>query len=103
MLERTEVLDFLKRHRRELETRFSVSRIGLFGSVLYGTANEMSDVDILVELSSPTFDDYMDLTLFLGDHFKTPVELSLIIYLKASIVAVITTVVVCAYRIHVVS
>ena len=91
MLDSTEILDFLRRHRHELETRFSVSRIGLFGSVLHGTADETSDVDILVELANPTFDNYMDLKFFLEDHFKRPVDLVLADCLKPRIEPVITS------------
>ena len=91
MLERTEVLDFLKHHKRGLETRFSVSRIGLFGSILHGTADETSDVDILVELANPTFDNYMDLKFFLEDYFKRPVDLVLADCLKPRIEPVITS------------
>jgi predicted nucleotidyltransferase len=48
MLRSDEILDFLKQHKEDLETRFSVRRIGLFGSVLRGSASDRSDVDILV-------------------------------------------------------
>ncbi|NTW17126.1 MAG: nucleotidyltransferase, partial [Syntrophaceae bacterium] len=47
MLNSDEILDFLKQHKQDLEARFSVRRIGLFGSVLRGSASERSDVDIL--------------------------------------------------------
>jgi uncharacterized protein len=50
MLRSDEILDFLKQHKQDLEARFSVRRIGLFGSVLRGSASDRSDVDILVEL-----------------------------------------------------
>jgi hypothetical protein len=33
MLRSDEILDFLKQHKQDLEARFSVRRIGLFGSV----------------------------------------------------------------------
>jgi predicted nucleotidyltransferase len=59
MLKSDEILDFLKQHRQDIEARFSVKRIGLFGSVLRGSASDSSDVDILVELTHPTFDQYM--------------------------------------------
>ncbi len=90
MLDSTEILDFLRRHRHVLETRFSVSRIGLFGSVLHGTADETSDVDILVELSNPTFDNYMDLKFFLEEHLERPVDLVLADSLKPRLKPVIT-------------
>jgi len=90
MLKRDEILDFLKQHKKDLETRFSVRRIGLFGSVLHGSAGEKSDVDILVELANPTFDHYMDLKFFLEDRLGMPVDLVLADSLKPRIKPIIT-------------
>jgi len=81
-LKSDEILDFLKQHKRDLETRFSVKRIGFFGSVLHGSAIGSSDVDILVELAQPTFDHYMDLKFFLEDQLGIPVDLVLADSLK---------------------
>ena len=90
MLKRDEILDFLKQHKKELGTRFSVKRIGLFGSVLRGSAGGKSDVDILVELAHPTFDHYMDLKFFLEDRLGMPVDLVLADSLKPRIKPIIT-------------
>lgn len=80
-----EILEFLRLHRRHFEENYSVRRIGLFGSVLRGTAGDTSDVDILVEFSTPTFDNYMDLKFFLEEHIKRPVDLVLADSLKPRI------------------
>ncbi|MCJ7810261.1 MAG: nucleotidyltransferase family protein [Desulfobulbaceae bacterium] len=77
MIKREEILKFLSKHKEELGHRFSVKRIGLFGSVLRDSAHALSDVDILVELTRPTFDHYMDLKFFLEDHLGMPVDLVL--------------------------
>jgi len=90
MLKKDAILDFLKRHKQELETRFAVTRIGLFGSVLSGSDNENSDVDILVELAHPTFDHYMDLKFFLEDQLGRPVDLVLADSLKPRLKPIIT-------------
>ncbi|MBI2864199.1 MAG: nucleotidyltransferase family protein [Chloroflexi bacterium] len=90
MLESEKILDFLRRHKRDLETRFSVRRIGLFGSVLHGSAGDKSDVDILVDLAVPTFDHYMDLKFFLEDHLGRPVDLVLADSLKPRLKPIIT-------------
>jgi predicted nucleotidyltransferase len=82
MLSSDEILTVLKNHRKELGTRFSVRRIGLFGSALRGGASEKSDVDILVELAQPTFDHYMDLKFFLEEQIGRPVDLVLADSLK---------------------
>ena len=90
MLKSDEILDFLKQHKRDLETRFSVRRIGLFGSVLRGSVGDKSDVDILVELGHPTFDHYMDMKFFLEDHLGRPVDLVLADSLKPRLKPIIT-------------
>ena len=89
MIKDTEILTFLRDSRESLETRFSVLRIGLFGSVVRGTAAEGSDVDILVELSQPTFDHYMDLKFFLEDSIGHPVDLVLADSLKPRLAPII--------------
>ncbi len=77
MLRKHEILDFLSMHKQELSQRFSVRRIGLFGSYLHDAEDEQSDLDILVELDRPTFDHYMDLKFYLEDRFNHPVDLVL--------------------------
>ena len=61
--------------RRELSERFSVIRIGVFGSFARGEARSDSDVDILVELAEPTFDHFMDLKFRLEESLQRPVDL----------------------------
>ncbi|OGQ95069.1 MAG: nucleotidyltransferase [Deltaproteobacteria bacterium RIFOXYD12_FULL_57_12] len=61
--------------RRELSERFSVTRIGVFGSFARGEAHPDSDVDILVELAEPTYDNYMDLKFPLEEVLERPVDL----------------------------
>ena len=75
MLKKQEILNFLSRHKQELSERFSVRRIGLFGSRVCNEADEQSDIDILVELDQPSFDHYMDLKFYLEDNFNCPVDL----------------------------
>jgi len=61
--------------RQELSDRFTVKRIGVFGSFIRGNEDAGSDVDILVELAEPTFDHYMDLKLKLEEILQRPVDL----------------------------
>jgi predicted nucleotidyltransferase len=75
MMNREQILDFLKQHRARLHEGFSVKRIGLFGSYVRNEATSGSDIDLLVEFDVPTFDHYMDLKFFLEDQFQNPVDL----------------------------
>ncbi|HEY9175693.1 MAG TPA: nucleotidyltransferase family protein [Verrucomicrobiae bacterium] len=75
----------MNQHRTTLMERFSVRRIGLFGSAVHGQARPDSDVDVLVEFEQPTFDHYMELKFFLEDLFQSPVDLVLADSLKPRI------------------
>jgi predicted nucleotidyltransferase len=77
MTTKDEILNFLREHKQEFAVRFSVRRIGLFGSFLRGESGERSDLDILVEMDQPTFDHYMDLKFLLEEHLNRPVDLVL--------------------------
>lgn len=71
--------------RQELSNRFTVRRIGIFGSVARGEATAESDLDILVEFDVPTFDHYMDLKFMLEDNLKRPIDLVMADTLKPRI------------------
>lgn len=48
-----EIISILKDHKRELEEKYGVIDIEVFGSYARGEAGESSDVDILVEFKEP--------------------------------------------------
>jgi predicted nucleotidyltransferase len=73
--ERNDVILRIGEIRSELTRRFTVRRIGVFGSFAKGLANQGSDVDILVELMEPTFDNYMDLKFYLENILNRAVDL----------------------------
>ena len=77
MLGRDEILQRLQDRQKEMAARFSVRRIGLFGSYLRGNAGEESDIDLIVDLSEPTFDHFMDLKFYLEALFERSVDLVL--------------------------
>ena len=69
------VVQKISEMRRELNKRFTVKRIGVFGSFARGDEGPESDVDIIVELGEPTFDHYMDLKFRLEEVLGRPVDL----------------------------
>jgi len=44
-----EILQILKRHKKELYNKYGIKEIGLFGSFARGDETTKSDIDILVE------------------------------------------------------
>lgn len=72
-----DVLACISGLRAELARRYSLRSIAVFGSITKGTADSSSDLDILVELAEPTFDNYMDLKFQLEETLGRPVDLVL--------------------------
>ena len=80
-----DVLRRLRSMQGELRRRFTVRRLGVFGSCVRGQAGPASDVDVLVELEQPTFDHYMDLKFRLEEVLGRNVDLVLADTLKPRI------------------
>jgi uncharacterized protein len=47
------ILETLRQHKPELQRKYPVSRLGVFGSYARGEATSQSDIDIAVEISAP--------------------------------------------------
>jgi len=73
--DRADIIRIIREKQSELARRFSVRRIGVFGSFVRGSAGPESDVDILVDLAEPTFDHYMDLKFYLEEALNRSVDL----------------------------
>jgi predicted nucleotidyltransferase len=52
-IDRDFVLEELRKLKPELEKRYSVTRIGIFGSVARDEFREDSDIDVVVEMRKP--------------------------------------------------
>jgi hypothetical protein len=77
MKTRDEILTYLSDSRERFAGQYGVRRIGIFGSAARGEAGAGSDVDVLVEMSDPTFDHYMDLKFELEAALGSAVDLVL--------------------------
>ncbi|MCK4306626.1 nucleotidyltransferase family protein [candidate division WOR-3 bacterium] len=73
------VEEVIKQHKKELEKRFKIKEIGIFGSYVRGEQKKASDIDILVEmeLECQTFRNYMGLKFFLEKILGNKVDLVL--------------------------
>ena len=74
MINKQFILTFLKNNKSQLQDKYQVSKIGLFGSFARDEATYNSDIDILVDMPS-SFDNYFDLKYFLEDNFQREVDL----------------------------
>ena len=78
-MNKNDALDILKGCRSELEERFGVVKIGIFGSAVRGEATEASDVDVAVELDEAhkTMKNFLDLKRCLEEYFNREVDLGI--------------------------
>ena len=84
---RSEVLEKLEANLSEIQSRFGIETIGIFGSVSRGEDTPESDIDVLYTFR-PEFDTYntfFDLTEYLEQLFQRRVDLVSPEYLKPRI------------------
>ena len=70
-----EIENKLKSIKPYLAQKFNVDKIGYFGSFAKGTATGKSDIDILVEFTSPLGWEFFDLEMFLESALNMKVDL----------------------------
>ena len=76
MRELKRIKHIIKQNKKELEKRFKVKEIGIFGSYVRGDEQIKSDVDILVEFKEPVgLFEFMDLEEYLEKLFEKKVDL----------------------------
>jgi predicted nucleotidyltransferase len=68
------VIAGIRRHKRDFERNYGVTRIGVFGSVARNEANDSSDVDIVVEMPEPDLFYLVHIKDTLSQEFECPVD-----------------------------
>lgn len=71
------ILEFLRQHKQEVQERFGVIKIGLFGSYARGEEREESDIDVAIEMSDYSADGYFGMLHFLEDAFNKRIDLGI--------------------------
>ena len=74
--------DVLKKYKPELEDRYKVKEIGIFGSYARGDQKRTSDLDVLVEFSEPIGWEFVDLKEYLESILDMKVDLVTVRALK---------------------
>jgi len=75
MKTREEILNLIAKNKPELETRFKVRRLGLFGSYARGEQHAHSDVDILVDVDPSIGLEFVTLAERIEALLGVPVEI----------------------------
>lgn len=73
-MKRDEALAALKNQREILQTKFGVTRLGIFGSVARDEASDLSDLDVVVEMAPDLF-TIAHLKEHLEETLKVPVDI----------------------------
>ena len=68
-------ISLIKRALPELQDRYPIKSLGIFGSVARGDASENSDVDVLVEFYEPVGMEFIDLVFDLEELLGRKVDL----------------------------
>jgi len=75
-MDRAETLALLSQHKPEMQCRFGVRNLALFGSLAREQSHAGSDIDVLVEFDGPaTSARYFGLQFFLEDLLGGTVDL----------------------------
>jgi len=70
-----DIIELLRAEKMNLQDKFGLISIGLFGSHARATEGPGSDVDLLVELSEVRFDYLAGLQIYLENRLGKPVDL----------------------------
>jgi hypothetical protein len=81
-----EILHLLRRHEAEIQARYAVRALGVFGSFVRGEATAGSDLDLLIEFEHPpTLFEFVRLQRHLSELLGIPVDLTMKSALKPAI------------------
>lgn len=87
MIDRTDIINYLKLHKAELLTEYNLSKIGIIGSFARGEQTAESDIDLIVEFQAGTenlFQLKQDLKIRIEKQFQKEVEICREKYIKPS-------------------
>jgi uncharacterized protein len=81
-----EIIKIIRNKKPEMESRYGVQRLGLFGSYVRGRQKKKSDIDILVTFNRDIdLFDFLDLRTYLESQLQGKVDLVMETALKPAI------------------
>ena len=78
MRTRQEILDTLKAFKEEANSKYGVTKLGLFGSVARNQQHENSDVDVCFDGTTPTLMTIARMEIELEKRIGAPVQLTML-------------------------
>jgi len=74
-MDKSKILTILQNQKAFLQKTYGLLSIGLFGSFSKDLQNTDSDIDLLVELAEPRFNDLVGIQIYLEKKLGIPVEI----------------------------
>lgn len=74
MLQKSDILESLRKFKKYKGSAYDIVRIGIFGSIARGTANDVSDIDVVV-LGKPDMFNLIGIKQDLEDEFRCKIDL----------------------------
>lgn len=73
-MNREAIIEYLKKFKEENKDKYHIERLGFFGSVARNTANDDSDIDIVVVLTRQDLFEIIGIKQDLEENLKFPVD-----------------------------
>jgi hypothetical protein len=74
-MNRDEIILFLRRFREKYDAKYSIIKIGIFGSAARDSMNDRSDIDVVVNLGKPDFFNLIGIKQALEEQLHYPVDI----------------------------
>lgn len=75
-MNKTDILNFLREHKKELQTNFGIQKLALFGSFARDEQHENSDIDlVIIEIDKKDYFNRVHAKYFLEEHLKRSVDI----------------------------
>ena len=76
-MNKDQILEFLKNNKNFLREKYGVKSIGLFGSIATGKQNDVSDIDLVIDVEKKfkKYELYLELKFFVSKNTGREVDL----------------------------
>jgi len=74
-MEKDEIIFFLRKFKESASHKYSIRKIGFFGSAARGSMNKKSDIDVVVDLADPNLFNLIGIKLELEEQLHLPVDI----------------------------
>lgn len=74
MVERDSILKYLRQYALQNREKYSIKKLGIFGSVARNEAKEGSDIDVVVAFEKPDLLNQAGIKIELEEKFETKVD-----------------------------